>query len=97
MSHGKARSKKSCKRRRQEAPPKVADEIPAHRDPATRYVPNSAAFQAAFSMEGDAPVASTAYIGLLDERNIGGNRTWKLGELVGPNSQGFTLIKAEPG
>ena len=48
-------------------------------------------------MEEDAPAASTAYVGLLDKGDFGGGRTWKLGELVGPNSKGFTLIKAEPG
>ncbi|KAF9068254.1 hypothetical protein BDP27DRAFT_1224647 [Rhodocollybia butyracea] len=47
-------------------------------------------------MESEAPAASTAYVGLLDQGDEGEGRTWALKELVGPNSKGFTLIKAVP-
>lgn len=85
------------KKRRQEAPPKNAEEIPACREPAAHYVINNAAFQVSFSMKEDAPVAWTTYVGLLDKRDVGGGRTWKLNELIGPKSRGFMLVKAEPG
>ena len=48
-------------------------------------------------MEDDAPVMSTAYIGLLDMHEVGEGQVWRLEELVGPKSIGFTLLKADPG
>lgn len=51
-------------------------------------------------MKEDAAVASTVYVGLLDEWDVGESQTWKLNKLVGPNSKGFTqitLIEAEAG
>lgn len=46
----------------------------------------------------DAPVASTAYVGLQDEGVEGGGGTWWLKELIGPEAaERFELIEAKPG
>ncbi|KAF9076439.1 hypothetical protein BDP27DRAFT_1357898 [Rhodocollybia butyracea] len=63
------------------------------KNPATRFVPSGAAFEVAFSMQDDAPVASTSYVGLLDTGEEGEGRAWSLKELV---DLGFSLISAEP-
>lgn len=94
----KNHSKKNRKRQRLDAPPKTAAEIPARSDPVSRFVPSGSAFQAPFSMQEDAPVASTSYVGLRDKGEVGEGCTWWLNELVGPQSKyGFELIRAVPG
>lgn len=78
--------------------PKSADDIVAKTEPAYRFVHESTAVPVSFSMREDAPVASTSYIGLLDEREVGEERTWGLNELIGAEAtEKFTLVEAKPG
>lgn len=90
ISRGKSHSKKNRKKRRQEASPKDAQSIPARKKPAEHFVPSGSAFEIEFSLEDDAPVASTSYIGLLDRGEEGEGRTWSLKEL---RQKGFSLSR----
>ncbi|KAF9024789.1 hypothetical protein BDP27DRAFT_1376702 [Rhodocollybia butyracea] len=94
QERGKERSKRCRKKRRQDAPQKTAEDIPARKNPTHRFVPNNAAFQVSFSLDGDAPIASTAYVGLWDEGITGGQEAPTLKVLI---AQGFSVIKAQPG
>lgn len=98
VANSKASGKRNRKRKRQEAGPKTAEDLLPRQNPVLRFVPDRKAVSTGFSMLDDAPVASTAYVGLLDERDVGGNRTWSLNELVGPQSKhNFTLVKSVAG
>lgn len=95
VADSKASGKRNRKRKRAEAGPRNAKEMAPRKDPGVRFVPGLKAVNADFSLTDDAPVASTAYVGLLDKRE---SQTWTLSELVGPKSKfGFTLVEAVPG
>ncbi|KAJ3760420.1 hypothetical protein EV360DRAFT_39851 [Lentinula raphanica] len=92
----KAASKANRKKRRKES--RAADAIDPPSDVASRFVENRLAASSSFSVEDEAPVASTSYVGLLDSGDAKQRRTWGLQELIGPRAKGaFTLVQAQPG
>ncbi|KAJ3963593.1 hypothetical protein EV361DRAFT_1038162, partial [Lentinula raphanica] len=95
LERSKAASKRNRQNKRKAAGPKTEEEIQAKADPASRYAPDGRAFQTEFSTETEAPVASTSYVGLHDDSDVGEARTWSVNELVGPQSKyNFSLVPA---